>query len=55
MSMIMDLVWQGNGGIEFRTACAECAYASGPFYNEDTARSAYFGHICVGAAQSVPA
>jgi len=55
MSMMMDLVWQDNGDIEFRSACADCRFTSGPFDDEDDARSAYVGHSCVVADGRVPA
>jgi hypothetical protein len=53
MTMKMDLIWQDDGEIDYRASCAECTYQSGPCDDEETARAAWFGHVCVRSGSPV--
>jgi hypothetical protein len=47
MNMRVDLVWHDDGSLEYQASCAKCRYVSLPVADEEAARAAWFGHVCV--------
>ena len=47
MEMRIDLIWLDDGSVEYRASCGRCRYSSPPLEEEEAARAAWFGHVCV--------
>lgn len=47
MSMLIDMIWEEDDSVSFRTSCARCSFAAAFLRDEETATALWRAHTCV--------